>query len=526
MKQRIGFIFLLVLLVVRAGAYSVSFPTAPAAGQPGTTAIAMGDNALVAWADGYSNVQYGVEVKPNWQVPAKGLGQAQGTASDIVCLGRGGQITLTFSQGISDGPGFDFAVFENAISDTFLELAFVEVSSDGIHFVRFPHFSDSPDPVHSFGTVYADTLYGYAGKYRGGYGTPFDLSELVAVSNSIATGGHGLTLDYEANFTANISHLDMADVQFVRVIDIVGDGSVLDAEGFNIYDPYPTLGSAGFDLDAIGVINQPEVSGTPQIVSFDAIPHQELGFQSLELLATADSGLPVSFSVESGPATNSGNRLWFTGTGVVEVVANQPGDAVFAPAAPVLRTFHIAEHIQHIFVEPIPNQPAGVTQISVGAYSSRGLPVFMEVHESPPFVSIGETNHVLTLSAEDGDVILRAFQPGDATTAPAEEVYMHFQIVDALSPNQPVLFADWLVTHSVPEPKIQPFEDAYGRPAVSIEFPLEPQVLMRSRILKSANLSLWTNAVPEMVEMTPTNLLVRLSAEQSNGYFRVEFEGQ
>ncbi len=36
----------------------------------------------------------------------------------------------------------------------------------------------------------------------------------------------------------------------------MGDGSYLDTWGNIIYDPYPTTGSAGFDLDAIGVLNQ------------------------------------------------------------------------------------------------------------------------------------------------------------------------------------------------------------------------------------------------------------------------------
>jgi len=35
----------------------------------------------------------------------------------------------------------------------------------------------------------------------------------------------------------------------------VGDGSNLDSLGEVIYDPYPTSGSAGFDLDAVGVSN-------------------------------------------------------------------------------------------------------------------------------------------------------------------------------------------------------------------------------------------------------------------------------
>jgi hypothetical protein len=57
---------------------------------------------------------------------------------DIVSLGDSGVATLTFSSPIANGLGPDFVVFENGFLDpandsfAFLELAFVEVSSDGV----------------------------------------------------------------------------------------------------------------------------------------------------------------------------------------------------------------------------------------------------------------------------------------------------------------------------------------------------------------------------------------------------------
>jgi hypothetical protein len=38
------------------------------------------------------------------------------------------------------------------------------------------------------------------------------------------------------------------------VVDIVGDGAALDSFGHPIYDPTPTIGTGGFDLDAIAVL--------------------------------------------------------------------------------------------------------------------------------------------------------------------------------------------------------------------------------------------------------------------------------
>jgi hypothetical protein len=207
-------------------------PYAPAAGQPGTDAMHMEDTAFVAWADGYKDYVVGNYCDASWQTPEKAFGKAEGTSYDIVSLGQGGQITMTFSSGIANGDGPDFAVFENGISDGFLELGFVEVSSDGVNFFRFPNDSLTPSAIATYATIDPTNITGYASKYRQGYGTPFDLEELAGTPD-----------------------LDVDNVSHVRIIDIVGDGAYTDTSGDVIYDPYPMTGSAGVDLDAIGIIH-------------------------------------------------------------------------------------------------------------------------------------------------------------------------------------------------------------------------------------------------------------------------------
>jgi len=60
---------------------------------------------------------------------------------------------------------------------------------------------------------------------------------------------------------------------------------------------------------------------------------------SVQLAAYATSGLPVTFTVASGPGSISGNTLYVTGTGAVSVMASQSGNANFAAATPVTRSF-------------------------------------------------------------------------------------------------------------------------------------------------------------------------------------------
>ena len=121
MKKPLSVLLLLPLLLCIPG-MAAAGPYPPAAGEPSSTAIHMYDPAFVAWATGWENYLVGHDVSSTFQMPDKALGPAAGTSFDIVCLGRGGEITLTFDLPIKNHDGWDFAVFENSFSDTFLEL--------------------------------------------------------------------------------------------------------------------------------------------------------------------------------------------------------------------------------------------------------------------------------------------------------------------------------------------------------------------------------------------------------------------
>ena len=215
------------------------------AGSEGSNAIAGNSDLFVAWATGIT-LQRGPDniAVPNSPLATYGddtmaLGPVVMTDNlKVVSLGDGGMATLTFAQPITNGDGPDFAVFENGFDDYFLELAFVEVSSDGNRFVRFPATSLTQTETQAtrLDPTFINNL---AGKYRMGYGTPFDLEEL--------RDSTGINID-------SITH--------VRIIDVVGSidpqYATYDAFGHIVNDPWPTAGygSSGFDLDAVGVIHQ------------------------------------------------------------------------------------------------------------------------------------------------------------------------------------------------------------------------------------------------------------------------------
>jgi hypothetical protein len=220
---------------------------APPAGQSGTTAVHKDSSAIVSWANtvvaferGAADIANGWATLASFGNQSQALGYAQGNSTSVVSLGDSGQITLGFPFPLMNGPGNDFAVFENSFDNSYLEFAFVEVSSDGTHFVRFPAISLTPVAIQTASFGYSDTelIHNLAGKYRQGYGTPFDLEDL--------TDSAGINLD---------------SVKFVRIVDVIGTINSaycsFDSQGNRVNDPYPTdFAAGGFDLDGVGVINE------------------------------------------------------------------------------------------------------------------------------------------------------------------------------------------------------------------------------------------------------------------------------
>jgi len=244
------------------------------------------------WASGYVNYLPSPGVSSEWLTPEETLGPATGDVGDIATLGEldqsqidqgvpPGEITLTFGlsgepndEPIRDVNGWDFVVFENGLftdygtqlgfawGDVFAELGYVEVSTDGEpnHFVRFPGVSLTAESVWAYGTIDMTNVYNLAGKHPNGYSvctsTPFDLSELAEAALVLS------------------NTVDLNDIKYVRIVDIPGSGDFYDdanclinpytwsnyTSTHPIYDAWPTWGSGGFDLEAIGVLNEQNYS--------------------------------------------------------------------------------------------------------------------------------------------------------------------------------------------------------------------------------------------------------------------------
>jgi hypothetical protein len=220
--------------------YDIRATYAPAPPDEMTTAIAYDDPRIVGWAEGCTSYLQGPGVtEAQFMMPSQAFGPAGTNTLAVVTLGNGGSITLTFDHPITDGDGWDFAVYENSFaSDEFLELGFVEVSSDGVHFARFDSAFQGPETACADCSGTAAEMGGLAGSYMVGYGTPFDLSALQ--NSPLVRGGM----------------VDLTSINQVRIVDIIGDGTTPDSLGRGIIDPLSSGPTAGFDLDGIAVLNQ------------------------------------------------------------------------------------------------------------------------------------------------------------------------------------------------------------------------------------------------------------------------------
>ena len=73
-----------------------------------------------------------------------------------------------------------------------------------------------------------------------------------------------------------------------------------------------------------------QLTNLSQTITFGALANHTYGDAPVTLSASASSGLSVSFSVLSGPASLAGNTLTITGAGTVTVRASQAGNTTYA----------------------------------------------------------------------------------------------------------------------------------------------------------------------------------------------------
>ncbi len=167
------------------------------------------------------------------------------------------------------------------------------------------------------------------------------------------------------------------------------------------------------------------IAGLAQSITFAAPANVSFG-SSLTLTATATSGLAVSFASNSLlVCTLSGSTVTLLSAGACLITATQPGDATFAAATPVTRSFTITPASQTIVFTQPANAVLGSGAVTLTATASSGLSVTFA--STLPTVCTVSNSTVTQVSV--GSCAITASQPGNAGYAAATSVTQAFFVL-------------------------------------------------------------------------------------------------
>jgi hypothetical protein len=182
--------------------------------------------------------------------------------------------------------------------------------------------------------------------------------------------------------------------------------------------------AAGNSCSDILSINY-QTANQNQTITFPAIASHTFGDAPITLDAAASSGLPVTFSIVSGPASlTSSNVLRLNGAGTVTVQASQSGNSSYNPAPSTNVSFTVALANQAITFAPLPNKSAGHAPFALTATASSSLPVYFSILSGP---AILDANTNVTLLG-GGAVSILAWQPGNSNYNAAATVQQSFTV--------------------------------------------------------------------------------------------------
>ena len=201
-----------------------------------------------------------------------------------------------------------------------------------------------------------------------------------------------------------------------NVLTLTGAGAVTveaDQSGNNLFNPATPV-DVSFN-----------VTRANQSIAFAPVPNHPASDPPFALTATTSSGLPVYFSILSGPAIINTNTITLVGSGTVTAVAYQPGNSNYNAAATVQQSFNVSQIPQTITFGALSSQKVGDAPFPLNASANSGLLVSFSV--SGPATLSG---NIVTLTGS-GNVTVTASQPGNNSYAAATPVIQSFSVTPA-----------------------------------------------------------------------------------------------
>lgn len=158
-----------------------------------------------------------------------------------------------------------------------------------------------------------------------------------------------------------------------------------------------------------------------QTITFEALEVKTIGDDSFVLLASASSGLSVSYtSSDETVATISGNTVTIVGTGTTTITASQSGDATYSAAAEVTQDLVVNPILmsQTITFDALEAKTVGDAAFDLAASASSGLVVTYTSSDETVATISGSTVTIVG----GGTTTITASQSGNDTYAPAADV--------------------------------------------------------------------------------------------------------
>jgi hypothetical protein len=126
------------------------------------------------------------------------------------------------------------------------------------------------------------------------------------------------------------------------------------------------------------------------------------GVSPITLVASSTSGLPVTFSIVSGPGTVSGSTLTITGVGTVVVAANQAGNANYAAATQVTQSIvvNVIGAVATPTFSPVAGTYTAAQTVSISDTTS-GATIYYTTNGTTPTTSSPVYSGAITVSSTE-----------------------------------------------------------------------------------------------------------------------------
>ncbi len=304
------------------GATSTSIQVSPAAAhhlaiqaQPSASAtagVAFGQQPVVAIQDQFNNNVSSDNASVVTGTRVDGAGTLQGTTNVTVVNGIATFTDLAHLVATNITIQFTFDSLVSATSDS---IAVQAATADHLFFAVQPGAAVSGTPFGTQPVIKTQDAFGNDSTN----GLAASLNVTVSASEGTLLG----TTTVDAGANAGNGVATFTDLQ----LNLLSTNEQL------------TASATGFTNGVSAVFS---VTLVTQTINFGSLSGKTYGDASFGVSASASSGLPVSFSVVSGPATVLGTNVTITGAGNVTIRASQAGNSIYSAATNVDQSFTVS----------------------------------------------------------------------------------------------------------------------------------------------------------------------------------------